>query len=69
MRPQGVAVTSTNEILVADQLNRGVMLFSADGKFIQNVISTESVPWGLCVKDNCMAVATHQGMQVYILNN
>ena len=64
--PQGVAITPTNHILIADQGQCNVRLYSSDGQYIQQMVEVDSPPWGVaCHKDGMVAVTTNPSLLIH----
>lgn len=57
--PKGVTVDDRDNILVADTLNRRVVMFSPDGVFIKYLVSSIPEPYNLTYHDGKLAVLSH----------
>jgi len=63
--PRGVAVDPFGNIIVADQDNNRVSLFTADGHFIRHILSIHR-PWGIAVNTiGALAVTHKQSVSLY----
>jgi len=63
--PRGVAVDPAGNIIVADQDNNRVSLFTADGRFVRHILSIHR-PWAIAVNDSgVLAVSHKQSVTLY----
>ena len=63
--PRGVAVDPVGKIIVADQDNNRVSLFTADGHFVKHILSIHR-PWGVAVNNSGVLAVTHkQSVSLY----
>jgi len=63
--PRGVAVDPVGNIIVADQDNNRVSLFTGDGHFIRHILSIHR-PWGVAVNSRGTLAVTHkQSVSLY----
>lgn len=63
--PRGVAVDPVGNIIVADQDNNRVSLFTGDGHFVRHVLSIHR-PWGIDVNSSGVLAVTHkQSLSLY----
>ena len=68
--PQGIAITPTNNIIVADHTSNKISLYSPSGELIQNVVECDYPPWGLAVhEEGIIAVASDPSVMVYQCEN
>jgi len=57
--PRGVAVDPVGNIIVADQDNNRVSLFTADGHFVRHILSIHR-PWAVAVNSSGVLAVTHK---------
>jgi len=63
--PRGVAADPAGSIIVADQDNNRVSLFTADGHFVRHILSIHR-PWAVAVNDSGVMAVTHkQSVSLY----
>jgi len=63
--PRGVAVDPVGNIIVADQDNNRVSLFTGDGHFVRHILSIHR-PWGIAVNSSGALAVTHkQSVSLY----
>ena len=63
--PRGVAVDPVGNVIVADQDNNRVSLFTDDGHFVRHILSIHR-PWGVAVNSSGVLAVTHkQSVSLY----